>query len=266
MTVTVLSDIHTEFWTKQAVDPASGDVLILAGDIGQVCSLGTRDGKQYEKFLNKCSERYNKVFYVLGNHEYYDGDLFDTPKKLKDHVTQYKNMTVLDTNSEYYNGVHYVGGTMWTDFKNADPLVMMDAQSFMTDYSVIRVAQQPLTPHHILLKHRETIGWFSQALQTLRGPVVMVTHHAPSKQSIHGRYVGGSLTDAYYSDLEPMMLRYKNIVNWCHGHVHVSNNYYVEQCNVISNPYGYDKYETNLGFSTTNQFIPSHNKCLSLAS
>ena len=69
MTFKLLSDIHTEFWDgKDVLDPCTGDVLILAGDIGVVCTLNTEEGKSYERFLDKCAQGYKKVFYVLGNH------------------------------------------------------------------------------------------------------------------------------------------------------------------------------------------------------
>ena len=66
---TLYSDCHTEFWDGYDVlDPGTGDLLILAGDIGMVCTLNTLEGVPYENFLRKCSEGYNKVFYTLGNH------------------------------------------------------------------------------------------------------------------------------------------------------------------------------------------------------
>ena len=97
---TLYSDIHTEFWDGYDVlDPGTGDLLILAGDIGMVCTLNTFEGKSYETFLRKCSEGYNKVMYVLGNHELYGGDFATTVDKLREFTSKYDNITVLDNNS-----------------------------------------------------------------------------------------------------------------------------------------------------------------------
>jgi len=40
----------------------------------------------------------------------------------------------------------------------------------------------------------------------------------------------------------------ENIKLWAHGHVHTTNDYYVNQCRVISNSFGYHGYETNYAF------------------
>ena len=249
---TLLSDCHTEFWDGYDVlDPGTGDVLILAGDIGMVCLLHTVEGAPYERFLDKCSQGFNKVFYVLGNHEYYGSDFSTTADRLKEYTARYDNVTVLDNNSEHYNGVHYVGGTMWANFDNMNAMVMSDCGFYMNDYHQITNSSVPLTPMDTLMEHKHTTEWFDRCLNSLKGPVVIITHHAPSVNSLDSHYVGSDVSGAYYTDMTQLIKKYDNITHWVHGHIHANNNYYIGECNVLSNPYGYHSDALN------KHFIPS---------
>jgi Icc-related predicted phosphoesterase len=252
MKVKLLSDCHTEFWKKQEVKPGSGEVLILAGDIGLVADLGTKDGLVYQQFLEICSQSYDRVFYVLGNHEHYHYDINQTADTLRSYLPP--NITLLDDSSEFYNGVHFVGGTLWADFMSENAMVMWDCQRIMSDYHIIMNGDRNLTPSDTLTRHKDSCEWMDRCLDSLRGPVVMVTHHAPHLKSLHGRYTSSETAGAYHSNMEWMMERYPDIVTWCHGHVHESNNYNVFGCNVISNPFGYHPNATNEGFRTAYEF------------
>ena len=250
MTFKLLSDIHTEFWDGEDIlDPGTGDVLILAGDIGVVDTIGIPEGKSYERFLDRCAEGYKTVFYVLGNHEYYGGDFLTTPDRLREFTSRYNNVSVLSNNSEHYDGVHYVGATMWANFNNMDPDVMDLCGKSMNDYNYITNNNKDLTPSDTLIEHTETREWFDKCLDSLNGPVVMITHHAPSILSITG-YVGNELQAAYYTDMSSLIEKYPNIQSWCHGHVHVTSNYFIGECNVVANPFGYYDRALNPQFKT----------------
>ena len=60
----LISDIHLEFGAIKKISKCA-DYLILAGDIGYP------DQKLFKDFLSNTSKIFNKVFYVAGNHEYY---------------------------------------------------------------------------------------------------------------------------------------------------------------------------------------------------
>ncbi|KZF23721.1 hypothetical protein L228DRAFT_246563 [Xylona heveae TC161] len=66
----VLSDLHLEI-NKQYSSydiPVCSPYLILAGDVGR---LADSDYNEYRDFLCRQTERFEKVFLVLGNHEFY---------------------------------------------------------------------------------------------------------------------------------------------------------------------------------------------------
>lgn len=243
MHIKVLSDLHLEFEkvTDPVFDPGTGEVLILAGDILTVIdfiedAIGLR--QRFLEFLNKCSKGYNRVFYVMGNHEHYHMQIDKTASVLRTWLPD--NIVLLDNNSVFYNGVHFVGATTWADFCKGDKEMIEVAGGRMNDYQVITgVKGKELYPEDTLREHKESVRWFEQVLPTLRGPVVMITHHAPSYRSVAPEFLHTGTVGAYASDLEYLMFKYENIKAWVHGHVHDSNDYFINNTRVVGNPRGY---------------------------
>ena len=232
MKVKVLSDLHLEF---SMMDPGHGDVLVLAGDI---CVASNYE--EYADFFDLCVENYNQVFYVLGNHEHYNGRWNEAFWILQDKLPE--GITLLNNKSVYYQGVHFIGATMWTNFDNMNQLEMDEAGRYMNDYHAVEGNE----PANTLEEHLFSRDWFERAIPTLRGPVFVITHHAPSYQSVQGRYIDSK--HCYASDLERLIMKNPNIVAWAHGHIHHSNDYQIGECRVISNPRGYVPGEPNPNF------------------
>ena len=248
MKITLMSDIHTEFWTSEQdyMHPGKGDVLCLCGDIGQALDLAD-EYSMFQRFLRDCVKGYNKVFMVMGNHSHYDFNFVVTEQTHRRDLP--KGITLLENQSELYEGVHFVGATLWADFKNGNPSEMDDALARMNDYHMISHDDRLLQPADTLHEHEETISWLTQVLPTLRGKVVVMTHHAPSVQSIKGRYLH-SVQGAYATNLTQLIETYAPTA-WMHGHVHESSNYMIGTTKVLCNPYGYANVELNREFVTT---------------
>ena len=70
------------------------------------------------------------------------------------------------------------------------------------------------------------------------GKTVVVTHHAPSSQSVHPRYARDLLTPAFASNLEKLMDGDRAAL-WIHGHMHESFDYEIYDTRVVCNPRGY---------------------------
>jgi len=257
MKIKVLSDLHLEFGD---LDPGTGDVLVLAGDICVASELDNNDqySDRYLNFFDKCVAGYNKVFYTLGNHEHYDGDIQETLSTLERHLPS--SISILQNQSELYDGVHFVGSTLWTDFDNANPMTMLTCQEGMSDYHVITNNRVPLTTKDTLRLHDESVAWLTQAIPTLRGKVIVFTHHAPSRQSFAPRYRSSQFKGAYCTDLSHLIEINPNIEMWVHGHIHSSVNYKVGETMIVSNPRGYDPHELNPNFNTNIEYEVSSDK------
>ena len=83
-----------------------------------------------------------------------------------------------------------------------------------------------LEPDDTIHEHKNTIEWFKQALPTLRGKVVVVTHHAPSFRSISEDYVTHETIGAYASDVESIIYEHEPTCG-IHGHIHDTRDYMI---------------------------------------
>ena len=239
MKVKVLSDIHLEFGD---FDPGSGDVLVLAGDICTAsCFLYRADveyAKRYWRFFELCVQNYNKVFYVMGNHEHYNGVFEYTEQTLRENLPE--GITLLQNQSEYYQGWHFVGATLWTNFKEGDEKVMETCRKELSEYSYVwhTGVEKHITPADTLSENRNTVEWLKQCLPTLRGNVMVISHHPPTFKSIEPDYVNADTVGAYASNQE-VLIGMENVKVWAHGHVHGSQSYYLKGTHVVCNPRGY---------------------------
>ena len=142
--------------------------------------------------------------------------------------------------------MHFVGATLWTNF-DIDPKQIDDARFYMNDYHCISNGDKPLQPEDTLQENMDTKKWFDQCVPVLKqAPIVMITHHAPSVRSLHGRYLNSA--PAYANHMEEFIKKHPAITHWFSGHCHFSNDYMIEQCRMISNPGGYHKCEENASF------------------
>ena len=251
MKIKLLSDLHLEFGS---FDAGEGEVLILAGDIVNVKEMqkDSPQGKYYIKFLEKCANSYKKVFMVLGNHEFYFDDIEKTAKALKTFIdVEGSNITLLDNSKEEFNGVTFVGCTLWTDYDKENPDAKLAGLGAMTDYHVIEKGDEgKLVPNDVIELHKQSVAYLDEELKSIKGPVVVVTHHAPHPTSLSGDYVDDNLSAAYHSDLNEFIGTHKdNIEVWCHGHIHHTNDYNVAGVRILSNPRGYKNYNENPDFN-----------------
>jgi Icc-related predicted phosphoesterase len=237
----VISDIHLEFG-KFKHTPPECDAVILSGDIhpgvlGVMWALDTFGT--------------TPVIYVPGNHEFY------AKRRLEHHVGKMKtkaegsNVHVLQNDAVVIDGVRFLGTTLWTDFNlygNA-PLATLQAQNKMNDYKqVLKDVGKPFSAHLSTVEHMVGLYFLREQLEMeFDGPNVVVTHHAPSEQSVPAQYANHPLNPAYASRLENFVSAYAPVL-WTHGHIHSSSDYQIGDTRVICNPRGYVGHELNPTF------------------
>ena len=117
---------------------------------------------------------------------------------------------------------------------------MMEAAQCMNDYKVIRITPKyrKLNPTDTLNFHKDSKKYLLNQLQTLNENVFVISHHAPSYQSIPQEYKKNA-NGAYCSNLDDIIINHPQIKYWVHGHTHTAFNYMIEGCRVICNPGGY---------------------------
>jgi predicted phosphohydrolase len=262
MKISLVSDLHLECGYQEL---PGGEVLILAGDIcearnfhNQFHSTRLLDAKPgsycgYDFFYKECS-KYDRVFYVMGNHEHYHGRFDRTYNQLQSCLPD--NVRLLENEYEIYNGILFVGGTLWTDCNNNDPLTLHTVKYGLNDYRLIKNhyvnknLYYKLTPEHTVGVHRVTREFIKQVIRENKDlPAVVITHHGPTYMSINDKYKGERIMNGgYTSDVSDLILDHPNIKYWVHGHMHDPVDYPVGNTRVLSNPRGY------FGDEDTSQF------------
>ena len=245
MKIELASDLHLEFGPLEL---RGGDVLILAGDICEYRTFKKRKSFVTDFFEKECA-KYAQVFMVSGNHESYHHRLDKTHEDFKAILPS--NVTLLENETVDYNGVVFMGATLWTDLNQNDPVTEMTVKDGMNDYRAIqnyyadKNLYHKLTPDYTYKLHKNTLEYFKTSLAQYQDrDVVVITHHAPSYQSIHERYSHNHhMSGAYASDLSEFILDHPQIKVWCHGHVHDFFEYRIGSTRVVCNPRGYIGYE-----------------------
>jgi len=236
MKLHILSDLHLGYsgFERPRND---ADVVILAGDVAR-----PRDAVAW-------AQRFDRpVLYVPGNHEFYGSSLEDAAFELE-RQSAGTCVRVLANAEIVIDRVRFLGTTLWTDFAlfgdgEKRAAAMTEAQKLMRDFSRIRVdaaSGRLFSPDDSAALFERDARWLAARLDTPHdGPTVVISHHAPSRRSIHARFAGSLLNAAFVSDAE-RLLGGDRVQLWIHGHTHDSFDYLVDGTRVVCNPRGYAK-------------------------
>ncbi len=234
-----ISDIHLEFWARGAVPRIKLCVtantrlngIALLGDIGNPFH------SNYASFLRNCSDKFENVYLLAGNHEYFhDYHKFGNLRPYvtnqisevvhsTNHETGNKNITFLDNNRHQVNDEHIIlGTTLWSNHA-------IYSGGFNTHFLVRRFNE------FINEQYFNSVWWLEDELSEIQEEniirqkngipkykVTVLSHYLPSIQLVDQKYLNrdkkrrDSLQDRYFSNLEYLME--DPVVNWYCGHSH----------------------------------------------
>lgn len=255
MLIRVMSDLHLEFsQCDMEVPELNTDketVLILAGDIGLAKRPTT-----YKYFVEDMSDRFREVIFVLGNHEHYGGKFPTTYTKIKKELLDFENVSVLEKEAIWLDGVAFVCATLWTDMDNHDALCIEQSRLGMNDYNTVRTGpigepwKRKLHPHDTIADHMNAKHYIFDEIKKQKAEgrkVVVVCHHLPSYMSIPDEFKGDSMNGAYASELfeDIMDLGDDQPEIFIHGHTHTSFDYMIGNTRILCNPRGYVTQDPN---------------------
>lgn len=244
------SDLHLEFehgLISYELPDVGADVIILAGDIGVSSRVN------FDWVLEQT--RGIPTIFVLGNHEPYRNCLQKAKQEWKSAMAG-SHVHVLDNESIELAGVRFIGSTLWTDFQlfNEDPCSALNlARAKINDFRLVEFEQAGLkrmfTPEDSRELHLDAIEFYRNELsKPFPGPTVVVSHHAPSIESLPESYRNDEIRAAYASDLSAFIDKYQPEA-WIHGHLHNSSDYKMGGTRVLCNPRGYFPRSLNTDFN-----------------
>jgi predicted phosphohydrolase len=259
MKIHLLSDLHVEFYDDPKVlcekinklypNVAEDDILIIAGDLG-VAGTSKKLNDEYKFMLKYFGKKWNSVFYVAGNHEYYDRPKHESIADISNAIEAYCvecGIIFLDNDIFETSGYVFVGSTLWTN-------VGEEAYENMNDK-----LQAILSRDEVVSIHKANVKWLNTTLNKLQKlkdsdlrskspelqekPVIIITHHLPLKEVVHKKFLGEeySITHSgYFSDLTDLVTKHNNIIcHWYHGHMHEAYKKKVHDIHFCANPMGY---------------------------
>jgi UDP-2,3-diacylglucosamine pyrophosphatase LpxH len=253
--IQIYSDIHIELWNKIPELPVKSKYLFLAGDI---CTI---THPLFYPFFDYCSNKWEKVFYTPGNHEFYLKNKnynelsFEYKYKLGE---RYKNIFYLDNEYvELDNDTNVYGTTFWT----VPPFdSVYKSKMYLNDYNWITYFDK--TKGHVVDLDTKYVKELSNnsfnSLQTYlnktQKKTIVMTHFPPLRRGTSNpKYLAEDRTvNLYFSwpDTTLNILNLKNVPLWISGHTHWSYDFIIDSRRFISNQIGY---KSEIGESRVNE-------------
>ena len=246
MKIQVLSDLHLEHGGVLPEHHPEADVIVLAGDLAPYT----------EGLVNRVAERWSSaphILYVLGNHEFYGTEIEETRTSLATECAK-AGIHLLDPGTLRIEGVRFIGATLWTDLLLegiADEIgAHLRVSRGISDFlGAIQHQGRDFTAGESARRHRADRAFIEGELEYVEHTgdrVVVITHHAPSPQSIRPWFKGDPYNCAFASDLDRVIARYQPEL-WIHGHMHDPVDERLGRTRLLANPAGY-RYEAKRGF------------------
>jgi predicted MPP superfamily phosphohydrolase len=285
-----LSDTHHELISDQASQdinifpppPEEGGAryLALCGDIG--CPFDAK----YQDFIARHAERFDQVFLVAGNHEYYGTrkkqyTMAEVDAQIHAVSAQFHNVHYLQKSTyTTEDGITFAGCTLWTqphpqadsvlrdfshihvDADNAQPGRLVKTPMTLNGQSsrvFMRPGRRFIRPDDVAHLHHDMRQWLKGVIATVPEgeKLVILTHHAPSVQMLRPfpdnlsmeATVREELTRPSYASNCDDLFR-PPVVAWISGHTHRCVRVDINDIPSLSNCWGYADEETGVNLNT----------------
>ncbi|KAF5693315.1 Ser Thr phosphatase superfamily protein [Fusarium denticulatum] len=240
--VQIMSDLHLELNRQYATFdfPVKAPFLILGGDIGRLV-----DYDMFLPFLARQTERFEKVFLVLGNHEFYEmsyEDGIEKARELEKEESLKGKLVILDRNrwDDPDSKLTIIGATLWSNIHSsaAETIALR-----VSDYKLIKdwtVAKHNECHARDLAYLTETISELNNLPAESQRNVLVVTHHAPCvKGSSRPEHANAPYKTAFSTDVIQAREFMRGVQVWMFGHTHYTTEFKKGGVKVVANQRGY---------------------------
>ena len=215
--------------------PTTALNLILAGDIGLLSNYDA-----YLDFLHNQTARYDRVFLVLGNHEFYGLDFataLSTAKKLEkeprlEGKLSFLQQTRIDLSDA---AITVLGCTLWSHIPDKAKEIV---GARVNDFRMIK--NWTVDRHNDA--HKSDLAWIRAELDNIDPgrSVLVVTHHAPSVlETFRPEHLKNPWASAFATNILSSKKTWGSVKHWVYGHTHYSTQFEKRGIHVVSNQRGY---------------------------
>jgi predicted phosphohydrolase len=213
---------------------AGEDIVVLAGDIHT---------QNRHRFILDQIPANVKMLFVAGNHEYYGEDFDQVNDFFYELQAEYTNFYWLHNESIIIDGIHFFGGTMFTDWEldNDSWTAKQRAKDGIADFHWIRrkgkdgLNRMWNTNDH-LQEHLAFRDGLAQWLDKPAEKRVVISHFVPHTEGSDPKFKGSVLNPYFLCDMKNYM---ENVNVWLYGHTHCSKDIMEGNCRLVCNPRGY---------------------------
>ena len=236
MKIQYCSDLHLEFlrnwnWLKSNPIKPIGEILLIAGDTYYL-------GKEFTKheFFDFISEKFNLVFLIPGNHEFYGG--FDAKMCfLNDYELNIReNVFLVNNASKEINNVKFIFSSLWSKIINEVGPIL----GSLNDFRLINLNDQKLTLKGYNLMFEKSWEFLQKEISSkTEKQKVVVTHHLPSYHCNLEIFKNSKLNEAFCTDLTDHIIQ-SDVKYWIYGHSHGNKEQFkIGETTMITNQLGY---------------------------
>ncbi|MEN8201998.1 MAG: metallophosphoesterase, partial [Bacteroidota bacterium] len=253
MKIQYCSDLHIEFpenssFLKQNPIEAAGDILILAGDIVPFAVM-----QEFDWFFDDLSGRFNSVYWIPGNHEYYHSDINRRSGSFIEEIRS--NVFLLNNQVIEIKGCRMIFSTLWTEISERN---RREIAQRLSDFRVISNNGETFTPFEYNALHRENLEFIEKALSNKNEDkcTIVATHHIPTFLNYPEKYRGDTLNEAFAVELFSFIEEYVPDY-WIFGHHHSNpESFKIGNTRLLTNQLGYVRYREYYNYSNSATFIP----------
>lgn len=233
----VVSDLHVDKvnFDPERFLPRNSENLIIAGDVGDYdnfCSIVA--------FINRACLHYKRVFYVLGNDEFYSKksvELRECRKHYQHLENIFSNLVVLGAKTNEYFFEEYnlmiFGSTLWSNIP-----VQYISQKINHPITIEGSQIDTITWNYLFYTQLYKLKLTLERCQEEGIKVLVVTHFSPlpSEVCIDPKYDKSEMNVLYTTNLTSFM-DHKVMAGWIFGHTGYNANLTIDGVKVFSNQY-----------------------------
>jgi len=241
--VQYISDLHLEmypngdYWAENKIEPVA-DILVLAGDISKLSKIHYSN-----PFFDQVSKDFKQVFWVPGNHEYYDLTDLNLLNKESLDIDIRDNVKIVNNKSINYDGINFIFSTFWSEIPIS---YARNVTRGMMCFRKIKYLGNHFEAKYIDFGkynrlHQDSVYFLKNALADIdnEDPIVVVTHHAPTIYVVSDEFKASTIRHGFYSEQMPLIKSSRFIDYWIYGHTHRNVDFELDGTQIVSNQQGY---------------------------
>lgn len=246
MKIQYCSDLHIEFpenmefLSNNPIDPV-GEILVLAGDIIPLIYI-----EKFKSFFDRLSSQFDFVYWMPGNHEYYNGE-FDNSEEALYHKVRH-NVFLINNHAVIHDGVNLIFSTLWSHIRPANAWMIRQSVS---DFHVIKCKNRVFTVEEFNKAHQTGLNFIRNALSIgIEKSNIVITHHVPTLLNYPEQYKNSPINEAFAVELYDF-IKTGNIDYWIYGHHHTNTaNIIIGNTQLLTNQLGYVEHNEYNGYES----------------